>query len=43
MRENKSSRTKTKAQNKGQLKALYSTVDFSKVDPPLQVPIRLFL
>jgi hypothetical protein len=31
MRENKSSGTKT--QNKGQSKALYSTVDFSKVDP----------
>jgi hypothetical protein len=31
MRENKSSRTKT--QNKGQSKALFSTNDFSKVDP----------
>jgi hypothetical protein len=31
MRENKNSRTKT--QNKGQPKALYSTVYFSKVDP----------
>jgi hypothetical protein len=33
MRENLSSRTKTKTQDKGQPKALYSTVDFSKVDP----------
>jgi hypothetical protein len=33
MRGNKSSRTKTRIQNKGQLKALYSTVDFSKADP----------
>jgi hypothetical protein len=33
MKENKSSRTKTKTQNQGQPKALFSTVDFSKVDP----------
>jgi hypothetical protein len=33
MRGNKSSRTKTRIQNKGQPKALYSIVDFSKVDP----------
>jgi hypothetical protein len=30
---NQSSRTKTKTQNKGQPKALFLTVDFSKVDP----------
>jgi hypothetical protein len=33
MRENESSRTKIEAENKGQPKALYSTVEFSKVDP----------
>jgi hypothetical protein len=33
MRGNKSSRTKTRILNRGQPKALYSTVDFSKVDP----------
>jgi hypothetical protein len=33
MRGNKSSRTKIRIQNKGQQKALYSTVDFSKDDP----------
>jgi hypothetical protein len=33
MRGNKSSRTTTTIQNKGQPKAFYSTVDFSKVDP----------
>jgi hypothetical protein len=33
MKENKSSRTKTKTQNQGQPKALFSTIDFSKVDP----------
>jgi hypothetical protein len=33
MRENLSSRTKTKTQDKGQPKALYSIVAFSKVDP----------
>jgi hypothetical protein len=33
MKGNKSSRTKTKTQNKGQPKALFLTVDFSKVDP----------
>jgi hypothetical protein len=33
MRENKSSRTKTKTQDEGQPKALFSTADFSKVDP----------
>jgi hypothetical protein len=33
MKENKSSRTKTKTQDKGQPKALFSTVDFSKAVP----------
>jgi hypothetical protein len=33
MREDESSRTKTKTQDKGQSKALFSIVDFSKVDP----------
>jgi hypothetical protein len=33
IREDKSSRTKTKTQDGRQPKALYSTVDFSKVDP----------
>jgi hypothetical protein len=43
MREDKSSRTKPKEQNKGKPKSLFSTVDFSKVDPPLHAPIRLLL
>jgi hypothetical protein len=33
MREDETSRTKTKTQDKRQPKALFSTVDFSKVDP----------
>jgi hypothetical protein len=33
MREDESSRTKTKTQDKRQPKALFSTVDYSKVDP----------
>jgi transposase InsO family protein len=33
MRENKSSRTKIRAQNRGQPKALFLTVDFSKAAP----------
>jgi hypothetical protein len=33
MKGNKSSRTKTETQNKGQPKALFTIVDFSKVDP----------
>jgi hypothetical protein len=33
MKGNKSSRIKTKTQNRGQPKALFSIVDFSKVDP----------
>jgi hypothetical protein len=33
MRGNKSSRTKTRILNRGQPKTLYSTIDFSKVDP----------
>jgi hypothetical protein len=33
MRRNESSRTETRIKHKGQPKALYATVDFSKVDP----------
>jgi hypothetical protein len=33
IREDESSRTKTKTQDESQPKAIYSTVDFSKVDP----------
>jgi hypothetical protein len=34
MRRNESSRTETRIKHKGQPKALYATVDFSKADPP---------
>jgi hypothetical protein len=43
IRENKSSRTKTRIQNKGQPKALYLTVYFSKADPLYKCSSSLFI